>query len=337
MPGGPIGVALGGEYRIEDQQSEFDPLTTSGATVLNAIAPFQPPKYRIADAFAEVRLPLLAGRALAEELTIEAAGRASHYNIGDTGTVFAWNAGALYAPTPGLRLRASFQKSIRAPTLSELLTPTSQAPNSAFQDPCAQQNIANNPNRKRNCAAAGVPTTQTFTVGGVTTTEPFTNRPLLGVAAAVQGNEGLRAETGKSWTFDLSLQPAALPGLSLAVDYHDIEVEDVTLTLSPQTVLEQCYDDPQDIDNPFCSAVNRLPNGTFAGQSTVIHAGAPVLLANPGFSSVGQPFNYARLRTRGLDLDIRYEREIGDAAFSLRGLASYLIARDLYPDVTDPH
>lgn len=337
LPGGPVGVVLGGEYRREKQESAFDTLTASGATFLNAVLPFAPPAYVFRDAWAELRAPLLAGVPFAHELTLEGAARLSDHSQGSTGTVLAWNAGAVWAPVEGLRLRAGFQRAIRAPTPGDLFTATAQTFNTTFADPCGQQNIAANPNRAANCAAAGVPTTQTFTVGGARTTEPFTNRSTFPLAAGVGGNPGLREERSKSVTLGFIAAPAFAPGLTLAVDWHDIDIRDVIVTLGPQSVLERCYDAPGGIDNPYCAAITRLSNGTLAGQRLVTHAGAPVLINNPGLSSISQPFNFARLRTRGIDADLHWRHDLGeDRALSLRAMASHLIRRDQYSDAASP-
>ncbi|MBY0300792.1 MAG: TonB-dependent receptor [Sphingomonas ginsenosidimutans] len=337
LPGGPVGFAVGGEYRTEKQFATYDPRTAAGETFLNIIPAFTPPTYKIKEAYAEVRFPLLANTPFFHELTVEGAARVSDYNLGQTGTVWAWNGGVTWAPVRDLRFRGSYQQSVRAPTLGNLFNAASQTFNNAFADPCSTININNNPNRVRNCAAAGVPTTQTFTVGGVTTTEPFTNRPNGGVAAANTGNPLLREERGRSFTLGGVFQPSALPGFNLSVDYWNIEVKNVIFTLAPQTVLEQCYDNPSGIDNPFCASVNRLPNGTFAGQTTVIQGGSVVTINNPGFSTFGRPFNYARQKTSGIDVDAGYRHDFGDGVtFNIRGLASYLIKRDNYTDISQP-
>lgn len=342
LPGGPIGFAIGGEYRTEKQNSIFDSVTSlpvsPSTTFLNTIAPFNPPRYNVKEAFGEIRVPLLADRPFFHELTVEAAGRVSEYNRGNTGTVFAWNAGLIYAPVRDIRLRGSYQRSIRAPSLGDLYTGQSQTFNNIFADPCSQSNINSGPQvngasvRIANCAAAGVPLTQTFNG----TTEPFTNLAASGVSAANQGNTQLQAERGSSWTVGGVLQPQFLPGFSLSVDYYNITIDDVIFTLTPQRVLELCYDSTSGIDNFFCRQVNRLPNGTLAGMNSIRHGGANVTLNNPGYSSLGQPFNYASLKTRGIDVDVNYHHDLDGATLSIRGIASYLINRDEYADITNP-
>ncbi len=51
-------------------------------------------------------------------------------------------------------------------------------------------------------------------------------------------------------------QPRFIPGLSISVDYFDIEVEDVITRVAAQTIINQCVDLPT-INNPFCSLFQR--------------------------------------------------------------------------------
>ena len=333
LPGGPIGFAVGAEYRRETAFSDFDDITQSGATFLNAIPTFDPPALEVKEAFGELRFPLLAGVPFAEELTIEAAGRVSDYNIGSTGTVFAYNIGGVYSPIQDVRFRAGYARSVRAPTQSDLFSSPSQTFLNGLVDPCGQQNINNNPNRVANCAAAGVPTTQTF--NGIT--EPFTNIPASGILGLNGSNPNLSEEKGTSYTIGGVVQPRFLPGFSLSVDYYNITIKDAIFSLLPQTIINQCYDAPGGIDNPFCQAITRNPNGTFAGQSNVNHAGTQVEFPRTGTSFLSGPFNFAKQRTAGVDLDAAYRTRLtDDITLNLRGLVSYLIKRNNFTDINIP-
>lgn len=339
LPGGPVGFVLGAEYRREEAFAISDALTRQpGATFFNFGAPFAPPAYEIKEAFGEIRVPLLAERPFFHELSLAAAGRLSNYNLGSTGTVFAYNVGGIWAPTPDIRFRAGLSRSVRAPTLSDLYTPASDvnAP-LGLADPCGQQNINANPNRVQNCAAAGVPLTQTFTVNGVTTTEPFTNRPVSSIRGQSRGNIDLREERGDSFTIGMVAQPRILPGLSLSVDYYRIKISDAIASLAAQTILNLCYDSPSGINNQYCALIFRNPNGTFAGQTSVNHAGAPVALPTSGPSFIAQPFNFARTESSGIDVDLSYRTRLGgNARLELRALASYVIERNNYTNINDP-
>ncbi|WP_426256285.1 TonB-dependent receptor domain-containing protein [Sphingomonas sp. DC2300-3] len=333
LPGGDVTFSIGGEYRRETAFSKYDDLTASGATFLNSIPTFAPPAYDIKEAFGELSIPLLADRPFFHELTLSGAARVSHYNIGNAGTPWTYNLNAVWAPIRDITFRGSYARSVRAPSLIELYNSNSQTFANGLADPCSQANINNNPNRVKNCAAAGVPTTQTFNG----TTEPFTNNAASGISGFNRGNPNLNAEKSRSFTAGVILQPQALRGFSLTLDYYNITIKDAIFSLAAQTIVNQCYDNPSGINNPFCAAVFRNPNGTFQGQQNVVHGGSTVSFPITGPAFFSQGFNYAKLETSGFDLDMSYRTRISDTGtLSLRLLASYVAQNNAYTDVTDP-
>ena len=334
LPGGPIGFSVGGEWRQERSFSAFDDVTRSGATFLNAIANFSPPRLDVWEAFGEVRVPILKDVPFFKELTLEAAGRVSNYSSGNTGTVYSYNVGGIWSPVEDVRIRANYGRAIRAPTQLDLFQAQNQNFLNGLIDPCGQQNINANPNRVANCRAAGVPTTQTF--GG--TTLPFTNIPSSGISGLSGGNPGLFAEKSDSWTVGMVYTPTYLPGFVASVDFYRIALSDAINTVAAQTVINQCYDDPGGISNPFCAAVFRNPDGTFRGQSNIRHGGSEFPLTANGASFITGPFNYARQLTKGIDLDAAYTHKFGeDWRLNVRALASLLLKRHLYTSITEPN
>jgi outer membrane receptor protein involved in Fe transport len=332
LPGGPIQFAFGGEWRRENSFSEFDEITRTGQTFLNAIGTFAPPTLEVRELFGEVRFPLLADVPFFHELTIDGAARLSDYNVGNIGSPVSYNVGGVWSPVEGVRFRANYGRAVRAPTQADLFGAQSQT-FAGIGDPCGQQNINTNPNRVRNCAAAGVPTTQTF----VGVTEPFTNRSASTPGGVQGGNPTLFEERSDSWTIGAVFTPKFLPGFTMSVDWYSIEIEDAIVTLGAQTVINQCYDDPGGINNAFCPAVFRNPNGTFRGQQDVLHAGQTVNFPATGFSFIQGPFNFARQLTRGIDVDVNYSTSFGeDWRLTVRGIVSHLIRRNVFTSVTDP-
>ncbi|MBD8618610.1 TonB-dependent receptor [Sphingomonas sp. CFBP 13728] len=332
LPGGPVAFSIGGEYRRETAYSAFDDVTRSGATFLNAIPIFDPPAQVVKEAYGEIRIPLLKDVPFFQELTIDGAGRVSDYNIGATGTVYSYNAGLTWSPVRDIRLRGSYARSVRAPTQGDLFSAPSQTFLNGLVDPCSQNNIRNGPNRAANCAAAGVPTTQTF--NGIT--EPFTNVPTSGISGLNGSNPNLREETADSFTGGFILQPSMIPGLTLSVDYYNIKITNVIFALAPQTIINQCYDSPSGINNQYCAALTRNPNGTFAGQTGVTNGGAQISFPATGQSFLSGPFNFAKQKTSGVDADLSYSHNVGGAKVTLRGIVSYLINRDNYTDINTP-
>lgn len=340
LPGGPISFVLGGEYRRETAFAQFDALTrspdcgTQGCTFLNVIPTFAPPALVVKEGFGEINVPILKDVPFFQELAVRAAGRVSDYNIGRTGTVYSYNVSGIWKPIDDIRLRANWARAIRAPTQSDLFSPLTQTFLNGLQDPCGQQNINNNPNRVRNCAAAGVPTTQTFNG----TTEPFTNRPASGISGQNGANSLLEAEVADSLTIGGVLTPRFIPGLTFSVDYWWIRIKNAINTLLPQTIINQCYDLPGGIDNQFCSSIFRNPNGTFRGQNDVQHGGTTVTFGPNGSSFVAGPFNFARNITSGIDFDLAYNTRISDdVRLTIRGIASHTFRRDNFTDPTRPN
>jgi outer membrane receptor protein involved in Fe transport len=352
LPGGPVGFSIGTEYRSEDAASYYDDVTTSGATFLNSSAPFLPPKVEIKEAFGEIRIPLLKDIPLMRELIFEGAGRVSDYG-GSTGSVWAWNAGLIWSPIPDFRIRGTYSRSVRAPNLTNLYATQAQTFANSLTDPCDQagggnagNNITTNPNRVRNCAAAGIPTTITYVDGsGITVTRPWTNVPGSGVSGFNQGNPDLKPEVGYTFTVGATYQPKFAPGLVFAVDYYNIRVKDVITGLTGQAIINRCYDDPVGIDNPFCAVVSRRTGTgastgdyTFAGQSSRRLDNTPdIVLPITGPAFLNQPFNFAGLKTRGIDFDVSYRRNIKeDLSVSLRLVVSYVMDRLSYAYITAP-
>lgn len=333
LPGGPVGFSVGSEYREEDAFSEFDEFTRNGNTFLNSIGTFDPPKLKVWDVYAEMRLPIVKDIPLFKELTVEGAVRASDYNVGDVGTVYAYNAGVIWSPVNDLRFRGSYARSVRAPTLSDLYSAQSQTFLNGLVDPCGQQNINSNPNRVANCRAAGVPATQVF--NGIT--EPFTNRPTSGISGFGGGNPLLQEEQADSWTIGGILTPSFVPGLRISVDWYRINLKNAINTLAAQTIINQCYDSPDGIGNPFCAATFRNANGTFRGQQNVLHAGQEVSFPTTGSSFLQGAFNYAKQNTEGVDIDVSYNTTFGsDWRLGVRGIAAYLISRNVFTSLSEP-
>jgi outer membrane receptor protein involved in Fe transport len=342
LPGGPIGIAVGMEYRTEDAYSAYDPFTASGATFLNSFGEFDPKKIKVAESFAELRFPLLSDVPFAHELTIDGAARVADYSNAAK-PVWAYNVGAVWAPVPDIRFRVSYARSVRAPDLGDLYTAASQTFANNLNDPCDQNNIGQNPNRARNCAAAGIPTS--ILLPGETTARAWTNTLTSGLPGINSGNELLDPEVGKSLTVGAVFQPSFLPGFTLSVDYYDIKISDAINSLTGQAIINRCYDDPVSIDNPFCAVVFRRPANpanpiesfTFVGQGGRRFAGVPdFALGTAGNGFISQPFNFAKLTTSGIDLDASYAFTWMESKFNLRAIVSWLEQREQFTYITDP-
>ena len=308
LQGGPVKFNVGTEYRRETARSVWDPLTASGGTFLNAIQPFLPPALESIEGFGEIQIPVLKNLPFARELSLSGAGRYSSYNT-SAGGVWSYNAGFVYAPINGFRVRGSYGRSVRVPTQSDLFSPFSQ--NFAFvTDPCDVLQINNGTtNRPRNCAAAGVPA-------------GFVNAPFRAQTAAFQsgGNPQLRAETSDSYTVGFVVQPGFVPGLSLTVDYYNIEVNNQIANLGLQTILNLCYDSAT-LANQYCGLLaTRRADSTFP-EPVGLSAGV----------------NFAKQRTSGIDADLNYSKRWSNGwNLGIRTLLTYIFERNNFVNPTDP-
>lgn len=317
LPGGPVGVAAGAEYRRETFEDVQEELLQSGLTHATPLPPFKPPAFSVSEAFAEIRLPVLKDQPFVKELTLSAAGRLADYR-GSVGTVFAWNAGGEWAPVDRLRLRFKRSRAIRAPNLVELHQPIGQNfSTTEVRDPCSSERIgAGSATREANCLAAGVP--GQFRIAYATS-----------FAYLAGGNPDLHEERSDSLTFGVVAQPRFLAGLSLAADYHDIKVKDVITSPTVQSILNSCYD-AATLDNQFCALFSRNhgpgrgPNGERPGE--IIHNSLRVV-----------PLNYAALRVRGIDFEAAYHRRIPElGALDSRLLYTLALQNDSFLTPQDP-
>lgn len=314
LPGGAIGFSIGGEYRRETSNSDFDDFTQAGNTFLNIIPEFSPPPFEVTEVYGEIRLPLIADVPFFNELTVEGAARYSDYNTASDST-FAWNAGGIWSPFDGLRIRGNYSRSVRVPTPSDLFSPQSQ--NFAFiADPCDVQNLGlgnNTANRAANCATAGIP------AGFINVPARAQSLPFLN-----GGNPLLNEETSDSYTLGFVYQPSFIPGFTFTADYYNITIDSVIGAVGAQAVLNNCFDaDPSTFpNNAFCPSIfPRDPATNFFGD--------PVL--------AGGSFNFASLEREGLDFVARYERTFDNGdRLATSFIGTYVLTSQNFLDIANP-
>ena len=294
LPGGPLGFALGAEYRKEISSDTPDALIQSGA--LRDFAAVQPStgKFDVKEIFAELNAPILADMPFAHLLSFSAAIRLSDYStIGKTTT---WKVDGIYAPIPDVRFRGSYSQAVRAPNIGELFSP--QSGTFAFvTDPCDVTRLNDGTQfRQANCTAIlsglGLTPAQIATFSPSTDAQATTSR--RGLAG---GNPGLSEEEAKTWTAGVVLRPSFIPGLSMSFDWYNIRIKGAINTPSATEVAELCVDQPT-IDNVFCQNIFRA-----TGTGFVLGDGNDPLQRN-GF--IVGPENVAAFETSGGDFTINY-------------------------------
>jgi outer membrane receptor protein involved in Fe transport len=321
LPGGPVSFALGAEYRRESAFYQQDPFVTDGFTNGVSIPTFAPPDFEVKEAFAELRIPILSDMPFFHELTVSGAARVADYQ-GSTGVVWAYNAGADWAPVRDLRFRGNYSRAVRAPNVSETAFPL--VPNFApgFQDPCSPAQInQGSATRAANCLAdlgALLPAilTRTYSLPVVSGSNP-----------------NLTEESSDSWTLGAVFQPRFLPGFSLSVDYYNIEVNDVIVSLTAQQIANSCYD-AASLENVFCEQFTRW-------RGPGLGPGAGASPENPGDilnnSLIQAPLNFASRIREGIDVNLAYRFNVDeDIRVGTNLIMTYNLKNSNFQDPTNP-
>ena len=286
---GAVALAIGAEWR--SVSSRFLPdfsLASGDVSGFNAGAPTSG-RYSVKELFGELRAPLLSDQSFAHRLELTAAARYSDYSLDAVGGVFSWAAGGEWAPVSAVTLRGQYQRAIRAPNVEELFGGQEQGFPPAL-DPCSDALPAAQTQAVRDlCIATGVPADSVFTSGV---------QPDSQIEGSFGGNPDLQEETSDTWTIGAVIQPAFAPGLNMMIDYYNIKIDRYITDLGGgvNNILSLCYTVIQDINHPYCQAVQRNPGGDIS-----------IVVANRA--------NVASLKTAGIDFQIDYGRNLNFGFF----------------------
>lgn len=311
LPGGPIGFAVGAEYRKES--SNYIPSDYSLAGLLDDNAPAKIDKgsFDVKEVFGEINLPILADMPFAEALSVGGAIRVSDYST--IGTTTTWNVNGMYSPVRDITVRGTYSVAVRAPNITELFAGGSGT-YEFIDDPCGPELLAEGTQyRAANCATVlsqlGVDQA-TFDPANA----PFSpaNSSLLGFQG---GNPLLNEETAKTWTVGTVLRPRFVPGLTLSADWYDIRLRDAIQYSTAQDIVDLCVDQPT-LDNIYCDVIARDPESGYISDFTII------------------PQNVASFRTAGLDVTANYTFSPGNLGrFNINLTGNYLDRLEFVPSV----
>jgi len=350
---GPIGVAVGAEYRREYTEAiGRDRDTGDRWLFLNTSPDFPGAEYESEEAFAELSIPLMRDTWLGEYAEISGSYRYFDYTTVGTGDVYGIN--FVYRPIQDIAFKASYNTSFRAPNLGENFSPLGQTFSNGFVDPCATAQIALQSaeiraNRITNCTALAVAdgfAAGFFDFAGATATNTDDYAPLYssGVAGLDGGNPFLKPETSESLTFSTVIEPRFFPNFSLVLDYYEIVINDVIATVTAPQAAADCVNNSG--LTPACASIFRNVTSTWDGvsndptsRSTGFMVGAP--LGDPIGGFIQGAVNFAKLETRGLDFTARYSLDTeemlghnwGRFDYSIRGL--WLIEQKNFTDITN--
>lgn len=130
------------------------------------------------------------------------------------------------------------------------------------------------------------------------------------------GNPAVRPEEADTWTAGVVFRPDFIPGLSMSLDYYNIQLSDAISQVGNQAVLDRCFlQDAQE----FCDLIT-LDSGTATPDAT------------GSITLVGDVFvNVAQAKVEGLDFESSYNTDVtflgGDESIGMRFFASWLLER----------
>lgn len=300
-----VGIALGLTQRRDhlnyspDAASESGDLSGSGGASVRVDN-----SLRAAEAYGEIRIPLISDMPFAQELVLEGGYRYSDYSTGIQAKTY--KIGFQWQPIDDIRFRGSYNKAIRAPNILELYTPQSVTNTSdVAEDPCARD--AENPATAAQCANTGVTPAQYGVIPQC---------PADQCAVLTGGNTELFPETAKTFTIGFTARPRFLPGFNASVDYYRIKISDIIGTIPLEIILDRCLATG---DEEFCSQVVRNPvNGIIFGTTA----------AAGGYIN-GTSVNVASLKNEGFDFQASYTLPLEDWGVDSWGGVSFNFAGSL--------
>jgi iron complex outermembrane receptor protein len=285
-----VGVSFGAEYRREHLDFSADLATAAGE--LNGLGAALPPVnggYDVYELYGEARVPLVQDQPWAKDITAEFAYRYSDYS--NAGTTNTYKVSGDWTIIDGLRLRAGYNRAVRAPNVVELFAPQNVVLDGTV-DPCAGL-TAGDPLVAR-CA-----TLFNLTTAQVLALEPDPAKQYNGKQG---GNPNLRPEKADTYTVGAVWSPSFAPGLNLTADWFDIKVDDYISNVGANVLLTTCI---SGVHPEFCSLVHRDAVGS--------------IRSTQGFV-IDTVLNTGGLHTSGLDVSATYRT--GLDIFGLKDMGS---------------
>jgi len=249
------------------------------------------------EAYGETRIPILQKMPFAEDLEFDAGFRFSDYDTGPKPWTYKF--GVQWSPVEDFRLRASYQRAIRAPNILELFNPVTVTQSNQFGkngDPCAGTTPLFS---QAQCALTGVP-------AALYGTGAIKQCPADQCNVSTGGNPDLAPEQADTYSVGGTFQPHWVRGLTLSIDWWDIKENLFVGTIPPNIIVTQCATTGQ-----LCDLIHRAP-----ATSNLF---GPSDLVNGGFV-IGTGQNIAGGEAEGIDFQGDYRMDLED--FGVQGWGS---------------
>ena len=281
----PIGLAAGAEYRTLFAANASDGSSQIQGEVLGTGAPTPDRKGKVTleELFAEIIVPIVTDKTLANSLSLEAGIRTTDFEVSGSSGVQSYDSykfGGEWAPVDQFRIRFMRQHATRSPNINELFEPIVSGLSNLAVDPCqlalinqAQANTAGTLSNL--CRLTGVPLA---TIGAL----PPPSAGQINVRTG--GNPSLGPEKADTETIGFVWTPGFAENLTITLDYYNIQVKDAVSSPTATDVLNDCYStarNPGLVLNAACGLVLRdTVTGTFNGATA---PGVVRALSNVGY------------------------------------------------------
>jgi iron complex outermembrane recepter protein len=303
-----VGVNLGFERRNDREYLQPDSAEESGllSGFGSAVAPIDA-GISVAEEFVEVRAPLLQAQPGAHELLFDTGYRRSDYTTAGVTNTYKFE--VQYAPIADYRLRVSYDRAIRAPSVAEAFTPPVVGQAAIGNDPCAPPITFS----LLQCERTGVSAAQ-FASGSI----PQGTADQL--AQETSGNSALKPEQASTYTLGVNFAPAQIPHFTGSIDYYHIQVKDEIGVIPYLVILSNCANTG---DPTYCSQIVRSPStGSLTGNSV-----------SSGGYVIQKEYNLGTALVSGIDVQMNYKIDLpagfGALAFGLNG--AYLLHSETQP------
>ena len=275
LPTANEGIKIAGGIDWREDWLDLDPSFVSQYGLTSGDSPIPPEhgNYNLWEIFGEGRIPLISDKPFVNRLEADIGYRYSSYNLGFNTNTYKLQ--LEWAPVNALRVRAGYNRAVRAPNIDELFAGDSIGPG-GVSDPCWGTSPALS---EAQCALTGT---------GANYGHIAVN-PAAQINNESGGNVHLQPEIADTYTFGVVFRPDYIPGLSASLDYYDIDIRNTIEALAASTVIQGCATGT----TAFCSLIHRGPNGSlWQNQQTEF-----VVTTNQ---------NIGKLRTKGAVLNVQY-------------------------------
>ena len=266
------------------------------------------------EVFTEFNVPIVQDKPFVKDITLDLGLRTSSYKA-TSSTVSApvkhtstFKVDGEWAINDDIRLRASYNKAVRAPSVSELFAASGYG-NVSMTDACA--------------GSAPTASLAACQLSGVTTTQygHILECPSDFCTESYGGNPNLNPEEAKTYTAGIVFTPRFARTLKLSVDYYHIKVDNYISSVDPTLILNQCLTTGNSF---FCKLVHRDPStGSVYGNGL-----GYVISTN---------VNTGYLMTSGYDFSASYSLDLADVVHKAWGkLAFDFTGTWLNEQVTEP-